>query len=367
MTKKTIYAAVASCCFLIAGCRKAPVTGGETGYAVITVGTTDRELSETYSATIRGRQDIDIYPQVSGTIARVCIKEGESVRNGQVLFIIDQIPYQAALQVAEANAEAARAGVATAQLVYESKQNLFNENVISQFDLSTAHNQLLTAKAQLAQADARVVSARNNLSYTTVKSPSDGVAGTLPFRQGALVGPSLPKPLTTISDNSVMYVYFSMTENQLLSLTRTHGSMREAIASLPEVGLQLNDGTLYAEKGHIETVSGLIDRSTGTASLRAVFPNPGELLRSGASGNILIPVRHTGCLVIPQSATFEVQDKIYAYKVIDGKAESVRIDVTETNDGQEYIVESGIQPGDRIIAEGAGLIREGAPIQVKKQ
>jgi len=192
------------------GCKQAPMTMGPGEYAVMTIATTDREIPSNYSATIRGRQDIAIYPQVSGTISQLCVNEGQKVAKGQTLFIIDQVPYKAALQTAEANVEAAKAGVATAQLTYDSKKELFARNVVSQFDLSTANNNLLTAKAQLAQAEAQRVNAANNLSYTVVKAPTDGVVGTLPYRVGALVSASIPQPLTTVSDNSEMYVYFSI-------------------------------------------------------------------------------------------------------------------------------------------------------------
>lgn len=168
----------------------------------------DKELSTSYSATIRGRQDIDIYPQVSGTIEKLCVTEGQTVRRGQLLFVIDQIPYRAALKTAVANVEAARAAMATAELTYNSNKELYTQKVVSEFSLKTAENTYLTAKAQLTQAEAQEVNARNNLSYTEVKSPSDGVVGALPYRVGALVGANLPYPLTTVSDNSDMYVYF---------------------------------------------------------------------------------------------------------------------------------------------------------------
>ena len=209
------------CCVVVAtGCKQAPPAQMETEYEVMTVSPADRMISSAYSATIRGRQDIDIYPQVSGTLTKVCVTEGQRVKNGQTLFIIDQVPYEAALQTAVANVESAKASLATAQLTYDSKEELYKENVVSSFDLSTAKNSLLAAKAQLAQAKAQEVSARNNLSYTVVKSPADGVVGTLPYRVGALVSSALAQPLTTVSDNSDMYVYFSMTENQLLGLIR---------------------------------------------------------------------------------------------------------------------------------------------------
>ena len=280
------------------------------------------------------------------------------------------MPYEAALQTALANVEAAKASLATAQLTYDSKQELYsrkmgsqNMNVVSAFDMSTAKNSLLAAQAQLAQMKAQEVNARNNLSYTLVKSPADGVVGTLPYRVGALVSASLPEPLTTVSDNSDMYVYFSMTENQLLGLIRRYGSKEEALKQMPEIGLQLNDRSDYPQAGRIETISGGIDRTTGTVSLRAVFPNREGLLHSGGAGNVIVPTEKTGALVIPQAATFEVQDKVFVYKVVDGKAQSAPVQVTRVNGGQEYIVESGLQTGDVIVAEGVGLLREGTEIK----
>lgn len=358
------YALFLLCC-ITAGCKKAPQMTGGNQYNLYTVSLTDRTIESNYSATIRGRQDIEIYPQVSGTLTKLCVQEGERVKQGQTLFIIDQVPYIAALQTADANVEAAEAGYATAELTYKSRQELYKENVISEFDLTTAKNSMLSAKAQLAQAKAQQLNAKNNLSYTVVKSPSDGVAGTLPYRVGALVGPSIPQPLTTISDNSDMYVYFSMTENQLLSLLRQYGTKEAALKQMPAIKLQLNDGSLYGESGKIETISGVIDMNTGTVSLRAVFPNKQGLLHSGGSGNVIIPTTRKACLVIPQTATFEIQDKVYAYKVVEGKAKSTIIEVTRVNGGQEYIVENGLQAGDVIVAEGAGILREGTEVTPK--
>jgi membrane fusion protein (multidrug efflux system) len=333
----------------------------------MTIATTDREIPSNYSATIRGRQDIAIYPQVSGTISQLCVNEGQKVTKGQTLFIIDQVPYKASLQTAEANVEAAKAGVATAQLTYDGKKELFARNVVSQFDLSTANNNLLTAKAQLAQAEAQRVNAANNLSYTVVKAPTDGVVGTLPYRVGALVSASIPQPLTTVSDNSEMYVYFSMTENQLLALTRQYGSIAETLKSMPGVQLQLSDGSTYDQTGRVESISGVIDTSTGSVSLRAAFPNPNGLLHSGGAGNVILPSIYKDCIAVPQAATFELQDKVYVYKVVDGKATSAMIDVEKISNGREYIARTGLVPGDVIVAEGVGLLREGTPIVPKGQ
>ncbi len=365
MKQTFVKAAVWACCLAAVACGQAPTAMGPGEYAVMTIAKTDREIPTNYSATIRGRQDIDIYPQVSGTIWQLCVNEGQSVSKGQTLFIIDQVPYKAALQTAEANVAAAEASVATAQLTYDSKKELFARNVVSQFDLSTAENNLLTAKAQLAQAEAQRVNAANNLSYTVVKAPSNGVVGTLPYRVGALVSASMPQPLTTVSDNSTMYVYFSMNENQLLNLTRRYGSIEATLKSMPDVQLQLNDGSIYDLKGRVESISGVIDTSTGSVSLRAAFPNPNGLLHSGGSGNVILTSSFKDCIVVPQSATFEIQDKVFTYKVMDGKATSAPIDVESISNGKEYIVKSGLVPGDVIVTEGVGLMREGTPIRAK--
>jgi membrane fusion protein (multidrug efflux system) len=353
------------CGAALAACGNAPAQMPESEYAVMSVTTSDKELTTNYSAAIRGRQDIDIYPQVGGTLTRLCVTEGQTVKRGQVLFIIDQVPYTAALRTAEANVAAAKASVATAQLTYDSKKELFDQKVVSQFDLTTAQNALLAAKAQLSQAEAQRVNAANNLSYTTVKSPADGVVGTLPYRVGALVSSAMAKPLTTVSDNSNMYVYFSMTENQMLNLIRKYGSKEKAIAEMPSLQLQLNDGSIYQEEGRIETISGVIDSSTGTVSLRAVFPNKSGLLTSGGSGAVVIPVKRENCIVIPQNITFETQDRVFVYKYEDGKTKSTPVEVTRVNGGQEYIVESGLKQGDVIVAEGVGLLRDDTPIKVK--
>ncbi len=367
MKQTFVQAALVACCMAVVSCGQAPTQQRAAEYSVQTITTTDRTIPTNYSATIRGRQDIAIYPQVSGTISQVCITEGQHVTKGQTLFIIDQVPYKAALRTAEANVEAAKAAVATAQLTYDSKKELFARNVVSQYDLSTAENNLLTAKAQLAQADAALVNAANNLSYTVVKAPSNGVVGTLPYRVGALVSASIPQPLTTVSDNSTMYVYFSMTAKQQLNLTRRYGSIAETLKNMPDVQLQLNDGTVYDQTGRVESISGVVDTSTGSVQLRAVFPNENGLLLSGSTGNIIMPNLYKDCIVVPQTATFEIQDKIYVYKLVDGKATSSMIEVEKISNGQEYIVTAGLTPGEVIVTEGVGLMREGTPVVPKGQ
>ena len=248
-------------------------------------------------------------------------------------------------------------------LIPNWRKELYAQKVVSEFSLKTAENAYLTAKAQLSQAEAQEISARNNLSYTEVKSPSDGVVGALPYRVGALVSASLPQPLTTVSDNSDMYVYFSMTENQLLALTRQYGSMDEALKNMPQAELRLNDNSVYDKKGTIESISGVIDRQTGTVVARVVFPNESRLLHSGASGTVVVPTTYKNCIVIPQEATVQLQDKTVVYKVVDGKAVSALITVAGINDGREYVVLDGLEVGDEIVSTGAGLLREGTQVK----
>lgn len=337
-------------------------------YKTVKVSTQTIQLDTEYSATIRGRQDIDVYPQVGGTLQKLCVTEGQTVKKGQTLFIIDQVPFQAALNTAEAALKAAEAQQATAELNYNSRKQLFDERVVSEFDMQTAHNALLSAKAAVAQAKAQVVNARNSLSYTVVKSPSDGVVGTLPYRQGALVGSSMPKPLTTVSDNSQMYVYFSLNESELLKLAREYGSIDSAVVNMPPVRLLLVDGSEYEEVGKVESVSGVVDRSTGSVQLRAVFNNPNKLLHSGSTGNVIIPATFENAIVVPAAATVQTQDKFKVFIVDEnGIAHSQLITINEKEGGNEFIVTSGLKGGEEIVAEGAGMVKEGQDVKKLNQ
>ena len=350
----------------ISGCKEEKSTKRTREYNVMILQPTSRKLTSTYSATIQGKQDIDIRTKVQGYITDVHVKEGSVVKRGQTLFTIDQAPYQAALQTAIANVDVAQAAVDAAMLTTESKELLFKQNIISEFDLNMARTQLASQRATLAQAKANEVNSRNNLSYTLVKSPADGVIGTLPFRVGTLVSPSDSTPMTSVSDNSEMYVYFSMTESQVLSLTREHGTLEAALKAMPSIELQLSDGTVYKDKGRIEAISGIIDPTTGSVTVRAKFPNYSRLLLSGGSGNIILPHKAEGCIVIPQSATFEIQDKIYVYTLKSGKAVSKIVGVFNISNGREYVVESGLMAGDTIVVEGVGLLRDGDNVKIKK-
>lgn len=348
---------------LLAGCRQNAPQQAVTGdYPLMTLKQEDRQLSVKYSAVIEGRQDVEVRPQVSGTITKVCVDEGAQVRKGQVLFVIDQVPYRTALQKAEASVATAEANVATAKQNLEGKELLYQGKVVSDFELRTAQNEYKSALASLKQAKAELDNARNNLSYTEVKSPVDGYAGMTSYRVGALVSASMADPLMTVSDNSEMYAYFSLTEKQVLSLTAEYGSLAEALKSFPDVSLELNDGSVYEQKGRVDVISGMVDKTTGTVRLRAVFANPDKRLLSGGQANVVVPYEQKQSLVIPQEATYEIQDRIFAYKVVDGKAVSTPIEVFRINDGKEYVVESGLKAGDVIVAEGAGLLKDGMQV-----
>ena len=229
--------------------QQAGMMGGVPEYATITLEPTSIELNNTYpAAAIRGRQDIEIRPNVSGFITKLCVDEGATVKKGQTLFIIDPVQFEEAVKVAEANVNVAKAAVATAQLTADNKRELARKNIISEYDLQMAENTLASQKAALAQAEAQLTNAKKNLSYTQVTSPSNGVVGEIPYRVGSLVSPSMATPLTTVADNSEMYVYFSLNEKELLKMT-TDGSLKK----MPEVQLQLVDGSIYPEKGTVET------------------------------------------------------------------------------------------------------------------
>ncbi len=334
-------------------------------YETLAVSLSDRTLTTGYSATISGVQTVEIRPQVSGMITEILIEEGENVRKGQVLFIIDQTPYKAAYEIAAANVKSAEAALSTAQLILESNRNLYEQDVVSEFDLMTAQNDLIEAEARLALCKAEEVNAGNNLSYTEVRSPVNGVASMIPYRVGALVSSSISQPLVTVSDDSSVYAYFSMAENQMLDMVLQYGSLDNAIRQMPDVELMMSNGQKYEHTGKINAISGTISETTGAVSLRAVFNNRNHLLRNGGSGTIIIPVTVNDAIVIPQTATYELQDRIFVYKVVDGKASATEIQVSPNNNGTEYIVESGLEVGEIIVAEGAGLIKEGTPIRSK--
>ena len=367
MKNRYITAIICAAALVSCGQTQEKTTQKENYYETMTVSLSDRTLTTGYSAAISGVQTVEIRPQVSGMITDILIEEGENVQKGQVLFVIDQTPYKAAYEIAVANVKSAEASLSTARLILQSNKDLYAQDVVSEFDLMTAQNDLTEAEARLALCKAEEVNASNNLSYTEVRSPVNGVASMIPYRVGALVNSNIAQPLVTVSDDSRVYAYFSMAENQMLDMVQQYGSLNNAIKQMPEVELIMSNGEKYEHTGKINAISGTISESTGAVSIRAVFNNRNHLLRNGGSGTIIIPMTLQNCMVIPQSATYELQDRVFVYKVVDGKASSTEIHIAPQNNGVEYIVTGGLEVGDIIVAEGAGLIKEGTPIKSKNE
>ncbi len=337
---------------------------GDNEYAVRTITGQSADLQSTYPATIKGVQDVEIRPKVSGFITKLCVKEGQSVKAGQLLFVIDNVTYAAAVRQAKAAVNSAKAQLNTARLTYNNSEKLFKNNVIGSYELQSAKNAMESAAAQLAQAEASYVSAKQNLDFCYVTSPASGVIGDLPYRVGALVSASSQQALTTVSNISTMQVYFSMTEKDLLSMTKTAGGIHAAIKDYPAVKLQLADGTIYNQPGHVATVSGVIDPTTGSVSMRADFPNPDHLLKSGGSGSIVVPHVTNSAIIIPQDAVSQVQDKLFVYVVgKDNKVKYTAATVDPNNDGKNYIITSGLNIGDRIVINGISALTDGQEIK----
>lgn len=332
-------------------------------YPTMKIELSEKRLSRNYSATITGRQTVEIRPQIEGQLIDIRLKEGASVRKGQVLFEIDTAQFHAAYDIALANVLSAEAAVSTAELVLESNKELSEEDVISEFELNTAKNELTEAKARLQLSQAELKKAATNLSYTLVTSPVNGVASMIPYREGALVSPNIAEPLVTVSDDEEVFAYFSMAENEMLDIISDFGSVQNAIEQMSDVELKMSNGNMYELKGRIDAISGTINKSTGAVSVRAIFQNPNHILKDGGTGTLIIPTLIKNCIVIPQSATYELQDKVFVYKVIDGKTQSVEIKILPQNDGKEYVVTEGLTAGDIIISEGAGLVKEGVKIE----
>ena len=289
MKQLIIFALV--CLPLLCACGGSQQKEADAMYKTLTVTQSDQILKSDYTATLRGRQYVEIRPQVSG-------------------IIIDQVPYKAALETAVANVKSAEAKLATAKLTADSKAELYKEQIVSEFDLQTARNEQAAAEAALAQAKAQEVNARNDLSYTEVKSPVNGVASMIPYRVGALVNSSITEPLVTVSDDSEVYAYFSMTENQILDFVQQYGSLKKAIENMDEVELTMSNGKTYSHVGKVDAISGTVDEGTGAVGLRAVFVNPDQFLRNGGSGKVVVPTIKKGGIIIPQAATYELQNRI---------------------------------------------------------
>ena len=326
-------------------------TFGDNEYPVDTVKVQNASLQSAYPATINGIQDVEIRPKVSGFLTQINVTEGQTVSAGQVLFVIDNETYQAQVRQAQAAVNTAQSAVNTAKLTFENTKQLHASKVVGDYELQTAENSFVSAQAQLAQAQASLASAKEALSFCYVKSPAKGVVGTLPLKKGALVSAS--NVLTHVSDISTMDVYFSMTEKDMLTMSQNEGGLRGTLDAFPSVKLKLADGTVYGYDGHVTSISGVIDRATGSVQLKAQFPNPDKLLKSGGSGTIIVPRTADASIVIPQGVVVEVQNKKFVYLVNDSnKVQYTEITVDPQNDGMNYIVTSGMQVGDKYVTNG---------------
>lgn len=335
-------------------------------YPVITITSHSTTLFSDYPATIQGQQNIEIRPKIDGYIERIYVDEGATVRRGQPLFQISAPQYEQEVRTAQANIKIAQADVNTARMEVERVRPLVEKNIISQYELQKAQFELQARQAALAQAQATLANARTNLGYTRVTSPVNGMVGALPHKIGSLVSSNTVEPLTTISNIGNIYAYFSINEKQALEFSRnTPGATAEQrIATIPPVSLILSNGSEFPQKGRIETASGMINTETGSISVRATFPNPGNIIRSGSSGMVRIPQHVDSALLIPQKATYEIQGKKFVYVVEStGTVRSAEIRVMENGNGQYFVVEQGLNPGDRIVLEGVATLREGAPIK----
>lgn len=333
-------------------------------FPIETVKSQSTSMQTSYPTSLKGIQDVEIRPKVAGFITQVCVKEGQAVGAGQLLFVIDNATYQAAMRQAQALVNTATAQCNTVKMAYENSIKLRENKVIGDFELQSAKNNYESAKAQLAQAQAGLASAKEMLGFCYVKSPTAGVVGTLPYKEGAMVSASSMPALTTVSNISTIEAYFSMTEKDILEMTKTAGSMQAAIDQYPELKLQLSDGSIYSEAGRLVKASGVVDAATGSVQMIARFPNPQRLLKSGASGSIVVPRSDNNAIVIPQSVTVEVQDKVFVYLLgKNNKVKYTEIKVDTQNDGKNYIVLSGLKAGDKYVTNGITKLTDGMEIK----
>lgn len=362
------YAHIAFVIILLASCGDKKSTGtaeAAKDYPVLTIVPRTSTLSTQYPATIEGQQNIEIRPKIDGYIENIFVDEGAQVKKGQKLFQILAPQYEQEVRTAEANIKIAEADVKTAEMELNKVKPLVEKNIISKYELESAEFNLQSKKAVLAQARATLVNAKVNLSYTIIESPANGVIGTIPYRIGSLVSSNTAQPLTTVSNIENIYAFFSINEKQALEASRSlkGNTSAERIATLPPVKLILSNGTEYPLSGKIETASGLINTATGSLRIRATFPNPENVIRSGSSGMVLIPTTIDSAILIPQKSTYEIQGKKFVFRVTDSNTvESAEIKIMDNTGGQFYVVEEGLEAGNKIVLEGVAGLREGAPI-----
>ena len=336
-------------------------------YRTLTIKLQDYTVTRELTAKIETENPAVIRPQITGKITKICVEEGARVKKGQPLFIIDQAPYQAAVRNAEAKVVSAKAQLATARQNLEGKEELYRQHVVGEFDLNKARNAKAEAEGALAEAQADLETARSELSYTVITSPSDGVLSMIEYRLGELVDPSMETELTNVTDPQRLFAYFSMSEKTIHNLADIYNCrVSDLLSILPEVSLVTYWGKELSQKGRITAISGNVDESTGSFVIRASFENSEDLFRNGSNGTIILPYELKNAIVIPQEATYDILNKQFVYKVVDGVAKACEIKVFRYDDGKDYVVTEGLKPGDVIIAEGAGMVKDGMRVKVKK-
>jgi membrane fusion protein (multidrug efflux system) len=335
----------------------------QTSYETVTVKKENITVPVKFSAKLKGETDVTITPQVSGQLMKICVTEGDVVRKGQVLFIIDQRDARLELQSAQANLQAAIAQENSARIEYESNKNLYEKKIVSKYTFETAENSYSQAKASVAQYRAQVNRAKVNLGYCTITAPVAGSIGEIPVRTGDQVSPSIY--LTTVSGNTNMDAEFSLPET-ILSMMLSEGFSTDPnkLSKLsPEIGFIMKNGTEYDHKGKITRATGVVNATTGTISLKATFPNPKGQLYSGMQGSIVIPIKEEAVMVIPQEAVVKLQDKQQVYKVqADSTVTSVEVTTQDIFDGEHYIALTGLNEGDKIVTVGANNLHEGQKV-----
>ena len=343
--------------------------GGVKEYPVIEIGYAPTTLYNDYSALLKGEQTVDIRSKITGYIEKIMVDEGAFVKKGQVLFQLNDNDLQATVRSAEAQVKVAEADVNTAQLNLDKTRPLSDKDIVSKFDLESAETALKGKEAQLAQARANLENAKANLQYAVITSPANGTIGNFPYRVGSLVSSTSTEPLTSISNTSKIYAYFSVNEKDFLTLTRSWKgkNLKEKLEKLPPVDLVMADNSIYAHPGRIETASGLVDATTGAVSFRATFTNPEGLLLSGSSGSIRITSRIDSAILIPQKTSYELQGKHFVYRLgPDNKVHNTEITVVTGNLKTAYIVTSGLKAGDKIVLEGIVGLHDGNEIKPRQ-
>ncbi|MDR2919908.1 MAG: efflux RND transporter periplasmic adaptor subunit [Tannerella sp.] len=333
-------------------------------YPAKTMKTDNVTIYTTYPVTIKGQEDIEIRPRIDGFIENIFIDEGSAVKKGQVLFKINSPQSEQAVMTAKASVNSAHANLNTAELDVERMRILADKNIISKVQLASYVNQYKAAQAVVAEAEATLSQAQATLSWTNVSSPVEGMAGSIPYRLGSLVSSS--NVLTTIANTNNVFAYFSLNEKDLMDLLQHYEGKTQAekIKNMPETTLTLADGTVYPEKGKIETIAGVVNTSTGSANLRVEFPNKQGTLRSGTSGRIEVSREFENVFEIPQKATFTLLDKTMVYKIQGDSVIQTVIDIESVGDGQHYVVTNGLQEGDIIVTDGIATLSNGKKIKV---